>query len=117
MGASDNKAIVRRLWTEVIATGNLETFDDVVAPDFVHLGHDGDAVAQFKDAITTAAATLKAQRFDEIEMVADRDLVFALVNYVVTHPDDSVTSRRGLLYYRLADGKIIENMMAAPVSA
>jgi predicted SnoaL-like aldol condensation-catalyzing enzyme len=116
MGSAENKAVVRRLWTEIVATGNLETFDEVVAPDFVHLGHDGDAVAQFKDAITTAAATFKAQRFDEIEMAGEGDLVFALVDYVVTHPDDSETSRRGILYYRVEDGKIVENMMAAPVS-
>jgi hypothetical protein len=117
MGASENKDVVRRFWTEVIAGGNLDAFDEVVAPTFVHVGVDGDAVAELKEAIRTTADTVKAQRFDEIGMAAEGDLVFAMVDYVVTQSDDSITSRRGLLYYRLADGKIVENMMAAPVLA
>lgn len=113
--ASDNKAIVRRLWNDAIIKGDMAAFDDVVSPDFVDLRHrTGDDATVFKDAIATAIATLTDQHFEELEMVADRDTVFALVDYTVTLPDGSSRTDQGLLFYRLKDGKIIENLMAAP---
>lgn len=113
--ASDNKAIVRRLWNDAIVKGDMAAFDDVVSPDFVDLGHQtGDDATVFKDAIATALTTLTDQRFDELEMVADGDTVFALVNYSATLRDGSSKTDQGLLFYRLKEGKIIENLMAAP---
>jgi ketosteroid isomerase-like protein len=114
--AFDNKAIVRRLWNDAIVKGDMVAFDDIVAPDFVDLRHrTGDDATAFRNAIATAVATLTDQRFEELEMVAEGDTVFALVNYVVTLPDGASKTEQGILFYRLRDGKIIENLMAAPI--
>jgi ketosteroid isomerase-like protein len=113
--ASDNKAIVRRLWNDAIVKGDMAAFDDVVSPDFVDLARQtGDDVRVFRAAIATAITTLTDQRFEELDMVADGDTVFARVNYTATMPDGSSKTDRGLLFYRLKEGKIIENLMAAP---
>lgn len=40
--------------------------------------------------------------------------MFALVDYTVTLSDGTSKTEQGVIYYRFADGKIVENMMAAP---
>lgn len=116
MGANENKDVVRRFWNEVIVAGNLDVIDEVVAPNFLNLDMAGDDLGRLKAAITSTLAAVKEQRFDEIEMVAEGDAVFARVNYVVTLPDGSTKAERGLLYYRVVDGRIVANdMMSAPI--
>jgi ketosteroid isomerase-like protein len=55
------------------------------------------------------SAALRGQRFEDEEMVAEGDAVFARFNYIVTLPDGSIASARALAYYRLADGRIVVN--------
>ena len=40
--------------------------------------------------------------------------MFALVDYSFNHHDGKTKTEQGVIYYRFADGKIVENMMAAP---
>lgn len=111
----DNKAAVRRFWDEVICDGDMVAFDELVSPDFVDLHHrTGNDATALRNAIEQARSTMASQRFDEIQMAAEGDVVFALVDYSVTHEDGTTKTERGVLYYRFADGKIVENMMAAP---
>lgn len=112
---ADHKAAVRRFWDEVIVNGDMAVFDELVSPDFVDLHRrTGDDATVLKGAIEQARTTLAGQRFDEIQMAAEGDVVFALVDYTVTLPDGTNKTEQGVIYYRFADGKIVENMMAAP---
>ncbi len=54
-------------------------------------------------------SALEGQRFEDEELVAEGDVVFARFNYILTLPDGSTTTARTLAYYRLADGKIVLN--------
>ncbi len=109
MGAQENKAVVRRSMDEVIAGGNLDVADEVLAPNYVNVAMGGADLAGLKAMVAAMSAALGEQRFDDEELVADGDAVFARFNYTVTLPDGSTATARALAYYRLADGRIVVN--------
>jgi predicted SnoaL-like aldol condensation-catalyzing enzyme len=109
MGTEENKAVVRRFMNEVIAGGNLDVADEVLAPNYVNLSMGGTDLAGIKAMVTATSAAVREQRFDDEELVADGDAVFARFNYVITLPDGSTTTARTLAYYCLADDRIVVN--------
>jgi ketosteroid isomerase-like protein len=109
MGAEENKAVVRRFMHEVLAEGNLEVADEVLAPNYMNLAMGGADLASVKAMAAATHAALKGQRFEDEELVAEGDAVFARFNYVLTLPDGSTSEARTLSYYRIADGKIVLN--------
>jgi predicted SnoaL-like aldol condensation-catalyzing enzyme len=109
MGTEENKAVVRRFMHEVLAEGNLEVADEVLAPNYMNLAMGGADLASVKAMAPATHAALKGQRFEDLELVAEGDAVFARFNYVITLPDGSTSEARTLSYYRIADGKIVLN--------
>jgi predicted SnoaL-like aldol condensation-catalyzing enzyme len=109
MGTEENKAVVRRFMNEVLADGNLDVADEVLSPDYVNVAVGGTDLDGVKAMVTATSAALKEQRFEDEELVAEGDAVFARFNYIVTLPDGSTRTARALAYYRLADGRIEVN--------
>jgi predicted SnoaL-like aldol condensation-catalyzing enzyme len=109
MGTEENKAVVRRFMNEVIAGGNLDVADEVLAPNYVNVAMGGADLAGLKAMVAATSAALREQRFEDEELVADGDAVFARFNFTVTLPEGSTATARALAYYRLADGKIVVN--------
>ena len=107
MGTEKSKAVVRRFMTEVVAGGNLDVADEVLAPNYVNLALGGADLAGIKAMFNATNALLKEQRVDDEELVAEGDAVFARFNYTITLPDGSATTSRAPAYYRLADGRIV----------
>jgi len=109
MGTEESKAVVRRFMTEVVAGGNLDVADEVLAPNYVNLALGGADLAGIKAMFNATNALLKEQRVDDEELVAEGDAVFARFNYTVTLPDGRTMTVRAMAYYRLADGRIVVN--------
>jgi hypothetical protein len=80
MDADDNKAVVRRFMHEVLAGGNLDVADEVLAPDYVNVAMGGADRASLKAMVAAISAALKQQRFEDEEFAADGDAVFARFN-------------------------------------
>jgi len=109
MGTEENKALVRRFMHEVLANGNVDVVDEVLAPDYVNVAMGGADRAGVKAMVAAVDGALKGQRFEDEELVAEGDVVFARFNYFLSLPDGTETMARSLAYYRLADGKIALN--------
>jgi ketosteroid isomerase-like protein len=109
MGTEENKAVVRRFMHEVLAEGNLEVADEVLAPNYMNLAMGGADLASVKAMAAATHAALKGQRFEDEELVAEGDSDFARFSCVLTLPDGSTSEARTLSYYRIADGKIVLN--------
>jgi ketosteroid isomerase-like protein len=107
VSTEQNKAIVRRFMIEVLEGGDFGAFEDVVAPSYVNpaMG-DADRTA-FKAILTTMRAGV-SMHFDIDEILAEGDGVVARFSLEVTRGGEKLTAR-GLTYYRLADGKIVED--------
>jgi predicted ester cyclase len=108
MSTDQNKAVVRRFITEVLAGGNVAVADDVLGSEYVNraLGTD---LAAFKGMLPGLAAALPERRFDIEDLVAEGDVVVDRFAMEMTNATGETSSVRGLTYYRLANGKIVED--------
>jgi predicted SnoaL-like aldol condensation-catalyzing enzyme len=108
MAADRNKDVVRRFIAEVLSGGRLDRIDELLAPTYVNRAFGVDLPA-FKEMIAGLAAALPDRRFDVEELIAEADAVVARFTLEMRDPDGKTTSMRGLTYYRVADGKIVED--------
>jgi ketosteroid isomerase-like protein len=108
MSIEQNKAIVRRYITEVLAGGDVELVDDLLGEGYVNRGMGDMDRAGFKAWLSVASAG-PGGRTEIDELVAEGDAVVARFTYAITLPDGQEVTARGLAYYRLADGRIVED--------
>ena len=115
IGIEENKAVVRRFMYEFLAGGNLDVADEILAPDYANVAMGGADRDGVKGMVAGTDAVLKGQRFEDEELVAEGDAVFARFNYVLTLPDGTTTSARAVAYHRIANGKIaVNDVMSDP---
>ena len=107
MSTDQNKAVVRRFITEVLVGGNVDVADEVLAPNYVNRAMGTDRAA-FK-AFIANSPVFSERRFDIEDLVAEGDAVVARFSFEITDPTGKKISARGLTYYGLADGKIVED--------
>lgn len=117
-----NKAIIQRLYEEVVNRDRPEAADELVATDFVVHGDGTDDVDPVTgpDAFRAGARILKAACADfEIhirQMVAEGDMVTVRWTSRGTHtgeflghpPTGRVVGHWGVVMYRLLDGRVVE---------
>jgi predicted ester cyclase len=116
MSTEQNKAVVRRFMTEVLTGRNLGLADEVLAPDYVNYMTGAD-LAAFKAMLSGMSAALSNVRFEIEDLVAERDSVVARWRMEATHtgslmgeePTGKTISSRGLTYYHLVNGQIVED--------
>jgi predicted SnoaL-like aldol condensation-catalyzing enzyme len=108
MSTDQNKDVVRRFITEVLSGGKLERLDELLAPSYVNRAFGVDLPA-FKGMLSGLVAVLPVRRFDIEELIAEGDAVVARYTSDMTDQTGKTISVRGLTYYRLADGRIVED--------
>jgi predicted ester cyclase len=116
MSTEKNKEVVRQFINEALTGRNLAIADEVLAPNFVNRMTGGDLTA-FKGMLTGMSAALSDLQIDIDDLVAEGDSVVARWNMAATHsgslmgeePTGKRVSTRGLTYYRLVDGRIVED--------
>ena len=108
MATDQNKEVVRRFINEVLSGGNLDRLDEVLAPNYVNRAFGVDLPA-FKGMLPGLVAALPERRFDIEELIAEGDAVVARYTGEMRDRTGKSISVRGLTYYRLADGMIVED--------
>ena len=116
MSTEHNKEIVRRFVTEALSGRNLGLADEVLAPNYVNRMTGAD-LAAFKGMLTGMSTALSDVRFEIDDLVAEGDSVVARWKMEATHtgslmgetPTGKRVSSRGLTYYRLVNGQIVED--------
>ncbi len=108
MSTEQNKAVVRRFITEVLVGGHVDLVDDLLAPNYVNRGMGGMDRASFK-AWLAANSAGPGGRMEIEDLVAEGDAVVARFTYAITLPTGEKITARGLTYYGLADGRIVED--------
>lgn len=103
MSTEQNKTVVRRFLTEVIAGGNIKAVDELLAPNYANRAMATD-LAGFKAMLPGLRAALPDVRIEIESLVAEGDAVVA--RYTMT---GAKISARGLTYYALANGRIVED--------
>ena len=116
MSTEQNKAVVRRFTEEVLGGRNIGLADELLAPNYTN-SMTGSDIAKFKGFVAGFNSALSGLHFDIGDMVAEGDAVVARWTAQGTHtgsmmgetPSGKQVAFRGLTYYRLADGKIVED--------
>ncbi len=116
MSTEQNKAVVRRFMTEVLTGRNVGLADELLAPNYVNrlMGMD---LAGFKAMGAGLGKALTGIRIEIENLVAEGDAVVARWKMEAIHtgslmgesPTGKKISARGLTFYRLANGKIVED--------
>lgn len=109
MSTDRNKETVRRFATEVLARGDIQLVDELLAPNYVNKGMGGMDRAGFKAMLPAMGAAMPDRRMVIHDLVAEGDAVVARFTYEMTLATGEKISARGLTYYRLVDGRIVED--------
>jgi predicted SnoaL-like aldol condensation-catalyzing enzyme len=108
MTADQNKQVVRRFINEVLVDGHLDRIDELLAPGYVNRAFGADLPA-FKGMLPGLVSALPERRFDIEELIAEGDAVVARYTSELRDASGTAISVRGLTYYRLQDGRIVED--------
>lgn len=108
MATDNNKDVVRRFVEEVLAGGQLDRIDELVAPGYVNRAF-GVGLEAFKGMLAGLSAALPDRRFEVEDLVAEGDAVVARFTSEMRDGSGKTISFRGLTFYRLAGGKIVED--------
>lgn len=116
MSIEQNKVVVRRFITEVLSGRNLSVADEVLAPNYVNRLTGSDLTA-FRGFLTGMSQALSDVQLEIDDLVAEGDSVVARWKMGATHsgslmgeePTGKRVLSRGVTYYRLANGRIVED--------
>jgi len=112
MSTEQNKAVVRRFMTEILANGNLDLIDELLAPNYINRMSGTDREAT-RGLFALLRSSLPGLRINIENLVAEGDAVVARFTIEATQAGKKV-SARGMTYYGLANGQIVED---EPISA
>ncbi len=103
-----NRGVVRR-YLDAFNAGDLDAFDDLVAADYVNHSPSRPDPLPGPAGLKPIVADLRRQaprlRFEEVHLVADRDLVAV---HLLVHGFGAEPARQ-MQVERLRDGKIVEH--------
>ncbi len=109
MNTNENKAIVRRFIKEVLGDGNIGVIDELLAPNYANPSMGITSREGFKAVISGLNTSAPARDFEIADVVAEGDSVVFRGNMNFTLASGKKASARVLTYYRLVDGKIVED--------
>jgi predicted SnoaL-like aldol condensation-catalyzing enzyme len=104
-----NKVIVRKFIQEVLGKGNIDLIDELLAPDYVNPSMSVTNRTGFKAVVSGLKASMPERDFEIANLVAEGDSVVFRGNMNVTLASGKKVSARVITYYRLVDGKIVED--------
>jgi len=108
MTTDGNKAIVRRFVKEVLSGGNADLIDELLAFDYKNPSMGVTDRSGFK-AVISGLKTFATRDFEIADLVAEGDSVVFRGNMNATLASGKKVSARVIIYYRLVNGKIVED--------
>jgi predicted ester cyclase len=116
MSIEENKTIVRRFVTEILEQGNMSVIDQLCAPNYVNR-MTGQGIDSFKQIAGAMKSAISDYHLTIENLVGEGDdvvLRFTMTGTVTgsimgSKPSGKSFSVRGITYYRLHNGKIVED--------
>ena len=109
MTTDGNKAMVRRFIKEVLGDGNIDLIDELLAPDYANPSMGVTNRSGFKAVISGLKTAAPTRDFEIADLVAEGDSVVFRGNMNFTLASGKKASARVITYYRLVNGKIVED--------
>ncbi len=109
----ENKAIIGRIWDEIVNGKKLQVADELIASDYVYQGAGGQTLVGpegFKRFITSLYHIFSGLNVDVHRLIAEDDMVVSHWTMYGTHVESGrEVSMAGMTITRLADGKMVED--------
>ncbi len=109
MTTDENKAIVLRFIKEVLGGANTDLIYELLAPDYMNPSMGVTNRTGFKAVISGLKASAPTRDFEIEDLVAEGDSVVFRGNMNFTLASGKKASARVITYYRLVNGKIVED--------
>ena len=120
MSGERNKALIRRLFDEVLNAGNFGLLDQLIGASYVEhnpVAKQAAGAAGVRDKVQGLRTAFPDLRFVLEELIAEGAIVAARYRWQGTHkgtflgiaPTGRRLSVRGMDFYRLEDGRVIEH--------
>ena len=108
MSVNENKAVVREFVSKVLVGRDLSMIDKLLAPNYVnHLGNVD--LAGFKAMLSAMKSSILTQEIEIEDIVGEGDSVVIRGKIHIALADGKKFDGRIITYYRLANGKIVED--------
>ena len=108
MSVNENKAVVREFVSKVLVGRDLSMIDKLLAPNYVnHLGNVD--LAGFKAMLSAMKSAIPTQEIEIEDMIGEGDSVAIRGKIHIALADGKKFDGRIITYYRLANGKIVED--------
>ncbi len=92
----------------MLSGGRLDQIDELLAPGYINRAFGADLPA-FKGMLPGLVSALPERQVDIEELIAEGDAVVARFTMEMRDVTGTVHSVRGLTYYRVTDGRILED--------
>jgi len=109
MSINENKAVVRQFIKKVLTDHDLGAVDKLLAANYVNRAIGNADLAGFKSMISAMISAKLVSNIEIENLVAEGDSVVFRGKFKATTPDGKQATARGITYYRLANGKIVED--------
>jgi predicted ester cyclase len=118
---TENKAVARRFFEEVVSQGKLDVIDEICAPNYrLHAtlsGPDDIDRDRLRDLVRSWRSSFGGGRVAIVDILAEGDLIAARLHETGTHtgdfqgiqPSGNGVSYGSMTFLRVIDGKIVEH--------
>lgn len=111
MSTEENKALMQRIFKEVLNEGNLEKANELVADDYVYhgpAGHELTGVEGFKKLMAWFHDVLPGVHYTLDDLIAEGDKVVCRFTVKGTDESSEQVEFQGMMICRVVDGKEAE---------
>jgi predicted ester cyclase len=109
MSVKENKAVVREFVTKVLMGFDVGMVDKLLAANYVNRGAGNLDLAGFKALLSAMKSAITKQDLEIEDMIGEGDSVVIRGKSNITLANGKRITARIITYYRLANGKIVED--------
>ena len=109
MSVNENKAVVREFITKVLKGLDVSMVDKLAAANYVNRGMGNLDLAGFKALLATMKSAITTQDIEIEDIIGEGDSVVIRGKSNITLDTGKKVTARIITYYRLANGKIVED--------
>jgi predicted ester cyclase len=108
MSAEENKAVMQRIFEEILNEGKIEKSNELVANDYVYHGpgsHELKGVEGFKKFMIWIHNSFPGAHFTIDDLIAEGDKVVTFFTMKGTHKSNKPVNFQGIVICRIVSGK------------
>jgi predicted ester cyclase len=111
MSIEENKAVIQRIWNEILNEGKTEKSNELVANDYVYHGpggHEIKGIEGFKKFMTWIHNSFPGVHFTLDDLIAEGDKVVSFFTMKGPHKSNKQVNFQGIVICRIVSGKEVE---------